>query len=127
MMPATAEDLEINNPTDPAQSLIGGTSYLKQIYDKFENIPNRVDRQKFTMASYNCGYGHILDAQRLARKNDLDPEVWDNNVEEMLLKLRLPKYYNKPFIRYGYVRGTEPVKYVNEIFDRYEHYKKFFD
>jgi len=127
MMPATAEDLEIKNPTDPAQSLMGGTSYLKQIYDKFENIPNRVDRQKFTMASYNCGYGHILDAQRLARKNDLDPEVWDNNVEEMLLKLRLPKYYNKPFIRYGYVRGTEPVKYVNEIFERYEHYKKFFD
>jgi membrane-bound lytic murein transglycosylase F len=127
MMPATAEDLEINNPTDPTQSLMGGTSYLKQIYDKFEEIPDKTNRQKFTMASYNCGYGHILDAQRLAEKNDLNPLIWDGNVEEMVLKLRLPKYYNQPEIRYGYVRGTEPVKYVREIFDRYEHYKKFFD
>lgn len=127
IMPATALDLEINNPTDPAQSLRGGTAYLKQIYDKFEDTPDKTDKIKFTMAAYNCGYGHILDAQRLAEKNDLNPKAWDDNVEKMLLKLRLPKYYNKPFIRYGYVRGTEPVKYVNEIFERYEHYKKFFD
>jgi membrane-bound lytic murein transglycosylase F len=127
MMPATALDLEINNPKDPAQSIKGGTAYLKQIYDKFDEILDKSDRQKFTMASYNCGYGHVLDAQRLAEKNNLNPKVWDDNVEKMILKLRLPKYYNLPEVKYGYVRGTEPVKYVREIFDRYGHYKKFFD
>lgn len=127
MMPSTALDLEINNPTDPAESLKGGTIYLKQIYDKFEDITDKTERQKFTLASYNCGYGHILDAQRLAEQNDLNPNVWDDNVEQMVLKLSLPKYYNQDNIRYGYVRGSEPVKYVKEIFERYEHYTKFFD
>ncbi len=127
IMPATAMDLEIKGLSDPSESLRGGTAYLKDIYEKFSYIEDTTERQKFTLASYNCGYGHILDAQRLARANDLDPNVWKNNVDQMLLKLSYPKYYNKPEIRYGYVRGSEPVAYVEEIFDRYQHYKAFFD
>ncbi len=43
----------------------------------------------------------------------------------MVFALRLPKNYNKPFIKYGYVRGSEPVMYVEQIFERYNHYKQF--
>lgn len=126
IMPATAMELELNNVNDPYQSLRAGTVYLKQIYDRFEDIEDEETRQKFALASYNCGYGHILDAQRMAEKLDLDPKVWDDNVEKTLLSLSYPKNFNKPYIKYGYVRGSEPVKYVSEIFERYEHYKAVF-
>lgn len=127
IMPATAMDLEIKNVVDPEQSIRGGTVYLEEIFNKFEMITDTTERQKFTLASYNCGYGHIKDAQRLAKAEGLDPNKWENNVDKMLLKLSYPKNYNKPIIRYGYVRGSEPVAYVEQIFDRYEHYKAFFE
>jgi membrane-bound lytic murein transglycosylase F len=126
IMPATAMDLDLQNVTDPYQSLRAGTTYLKQIYDRFDYMEDEETRKKFALASYNCGYGHILDAQRMAEKLDLDPNLWEDNVEKALLSLSYPKNYNKPFIKYGYVRGSEPVAYVSEIFERYEHYKAFF-
>lgn len=125
VMPATAEELNIQDLSDPKESIRGGTAYLKQMYDQFESITDSITRIKFAMAAYNCGLGHVIDAQRLAKENDLKTDVWENNVDKMLLALRFPKNYNKPFIKYGYVRGTEPVNYVNEIFQRYDQYQQF--
>lgn len=125
IMPPTAKELGIKDATDPVQSIRGGTTYLSQIYDRFEDIPNEIDRIKFTLASFNCGYGHLRDAQRLAEANQLNPLIWEDNVDKMILALRFPKNYNKDFIKYGYVRGTEPFIYVEQIFDRFHHYKQF--
>ncbi|WP_343067568.1 transglycosylase SLT domain-containing protein [Winogradskyella flava] len=125
VMPATAKAMNIKDASDPEESLRGGTSYLSQMYERFDHISDSLNRIKLAMASFNCGYGHVRDAQRLAEANDLDPNIWDDNVEQMLLDLRHPKIYRKPFIKYGYVRGSEPVTYIKEIFERYEHYKQF--
>lgn len=127
VMPATAKELGIKNTTDPIESLRGGTTYLNQLYDRLSDIPDEENRIKFTLASFNCGYGHVRDAMRLAEANQLNPFKWKNNVDSMLLALRFPKNYNKDFIKYGYVRGSEPVNYVNQIFDRYQHYQQFID
>ena len=127
IMPATAESLNITDPTDPQQSLRGGTAYLKEVWGKHEDITDSIQRIKFTLASYNCGYAHLKDAQRLAKRKKLDPKVWDDNVELAILDLASPKYYNSKGIRYGYVRGTEPYNYVKQIFERYEHYKTFIE
>ncbi|MDR9400921.1 MAG: transporter substrate-binding domain-containing protein [Psychroflexus sp.] len=127
IMPATAKDLGITDTTDPQQSVRGGTAYLDQIYDKFDNVEDSIQRLKFTLASYNSGLGHVRDAQRLADYNELDRYQWDENVEKMILELSKPKNYNRDFIRYGYVRGREPFNYVRQIFSRYEHYKRFID
>lgn len=125
LMPRTAASLEVKDPTHPEESLRAGTTYLKQIYNQFENIPDSINRIKFTMAAYNCGFGHIADAQRLAKANNLNPNLWQDNVDQMLLALSLPTNYTKEFIKYGYVRGAEPVNYVNQILDRYDQYKQF--
>lgn len=125
VMPATAISLGIKNLSDPNESIRGGATYLNQIYGQFIEVSDSLNRIKLTMASYNCGLGHVLDAQRLAEKNGLDPNIWTDNVESMLLDLSLPKNYNKPFIKYGYVRGSEPVMYVDKVFERYEQYKTF--
>ena len=125
IMPATAKELGINDVTDPDQNIKGGLKYLKNMYNYWSSVPDSIQRIKFALASYNCGYGHVIDAKSLAKKYKNDTLNWDNGVDEFILKLSKPKYYHDPIVRSGYVRGSEPYNYVNEIFERYQHYKDF--
>lgn len=127
LMPNTAAELGIENRLDPVDNINAGSRYLKSIYENFEEITDTVQRIKFTMGAYNSGYYHIKDARQLAILNELDPNVWDGNVNEMLLELSYPHNYNHPSIDYGYVNGIEPYNYVNQIFERYEHYVNFIE
>jgi soluble lytic murein transglycosylase-like protein len=54
LMPGTAARFGVRNPNDPAQSVAGGTRYLKQLLGKFNN---RVD---LVLASYNAGEGSVV-------------------------------------------------------------------
>ena len=47
-----------------------------------------------------------------------DRNVWEASVRRSLLLLRKPEYHRQ--VRYGYVRGTETVGYVEDILRRYE-------
>jgi len=127
VMPATAKELGITDKSDPEQSIRGGTDYLKHLYERFPEVPDSLNRVKLTLAAYNCGFQHVRDAQRLAEAEGLDKNVWDGNVEDMLLALSYPKNYRKDIVKYGYVRGIEPVTYVDQIFERYEHYRTFIE
>lgn len=125
VMPSTAEELGIKDISDPEENIRGGTAYLNQLWNRFDMIPDSVQRLKFTMAAYNCGIHHVYDAQALADEEELDPHKWDGNVEEMILELSYPNVYNQPMVQYGYVRGIEPYTYVKQIFERFEHYSQF--
>lgn len=127
IMPATAEELGITDLTDPEDNIAGGVRYLKGLESYFEMVPDSAARTKFIIAAFNCGVGHVLDARRLAEKNGLDPDRWEKNVEEMVLKLSYPEYYNDPVVYYGYMRGIEPYTYVNQILERYGHYRQFIE
>jgi len=127
LMPGTAERFGVKDRSDPEQSIEAATKVLKILWDRFEEIPDSVQRIKFSMASYNCGYGHVEDARNLARAEKLDPNKWDKNVEESILKLSYPENYNKSVIKYGYVRGVEPYTFVKEIFDRFDNYALFIE
>ena len=122
MMPSTAKELGIKDRENPEESLRGGTAYLERLYKNFEPVKDSVQRIKFTMASYNCGYQHVKDAQNLAEFYGLDKYTWDNNVDKMILALSDPKNYNHEIVQYGYVRGVETYDYVKEIFSRYNLY-----
>jgi soluble lytic murein transglycosylase-like protein len=51
LMPATAEELKVDDPFDPKQSIDAGAKYLKQLLDKYKgDIPQ-------TLAAYNAGPG----------------------------------------------------------------------
>ena len=127
MMPATAEELGIKDLGDPVESLRGGTAYLRNLYGNFAMIEDSVQRIKFTMASYNCGYQHVKDAQSLAEIRGLDKYTWDDNVDKMILALSDPQHYNHKAVQYGYVRGAEPYDYVMQIFNRYNRYASMVD
>lgn len=74
---------------------------------------------KFALATYNAGLGHLADARRLSIDRNDNPNEWEN-ISNSLLKLMQPKFYKDA--RYGFCRGIETVRYVNEIINRYETY-----
>lgn len=127
LMPATAKELGVTDVHDPEQNIRAGCKYLKRMYSYWDEIPDSIQRTKFAMASYNCGYGHIKDAQNLAIKNGKDSLNWDNGVDFFVLNLNKREYYNDEVVEYGYARGSEPYEYVKDIFERYKNYKTFAD
>ncbi|WP_250461939.1 transporter substrate-binding domain-containing protein [Microbulbifer litoralis] len=121
LMPATAEDMGFPPPVfEPDRNIMAGVKYLNWVRGRFDPRLPAATRLWFTLASYNAGYGHLLDAQRLAKELGLDPDIWFDNVETAMLKLSEPRYFKKA--RYGYVRGAEPVAYVRKISNLYKAY-----
>ena len=116
----TAREVGIKDRNDPEQSIMGGVKYLKTLYEKYNEAMDP-DRLLIALASYNVGRGHVLDAQGIAKERNLNPNSWAA-LEEILPLLRYPKHYKKT--KYGYCRGTEPVRYVNRILTYYDILKR---
>jgi membrane-bound lytic murein transglycosylase F len=124
IMPATARELRVN-PRDPRQSIQGACRYLWTLDERWRKIVEREsERIKFILGGYNCGMGHVEDARRLADKNGDNPNDWEH-VAYWLIRKSKRSVYNDPVVRNGFVRGTEPVAYVDSILTRFEHYKAF--
>jgi len=124
IMPTTGKRFGVNRYSPPEQHIRAGVYFIKWLDDRFKDqITDPEERIKFILASYNVGYGHIVDAMNLAEKNGKNPKVWEGNVDEFLLKKSDPKYYRDPVVKYGYCRGIETYNYVIEVLERYEHYK----
>jgi membrane-bound lytic murein transglycosylase F len=122
-MPRTAREMGVRNTANPSQNVAGGVRYLARLTDQWsDEIPDEAERLKFVLASYNAGRGHVLDAQRLAEKHGDNPQSWDD-VAYWLLQKSKRSVYRDPVVRYGYVRGLEPVQYVNRILERYDRYR----
>ncbi|MCB9162948.1 MAG: transglycosylase SLT domain-containing protein [Flavobacteriales bacterium] len=84
-------------------------------------VPDRDQRLRFVLASYNAGVGHIIDAQRLAERLGLDPQHWENNVERAVLLLAKPAFYRRPELKNGYCKGSQVFNYVRDIIGLYGH------
>jgi membrane-bound lytic murein transglycosylase F len=124
LLPETGDLYGIEDMYDPVQSLRAGAAYLSwldEIWTKY--VPNYEERIKFVLASYNAGQGHVLDARRLAQKFGKNPASWED-VSYFLLKKSEPEFYKDPVVESGYCRGSEPVKYVEEVLSRFERYKQ---
>ncbi|NOY13331.1 MAG: lytic transglycosylase domain-containing protein [Deltaproteobacteria bacterium] len=53
LMPATAQELGVEDSFDPQQNLLGGSRYLKQLLDKYAGDLDRA------LAAYNWGQGNV--------------------------------------------------------------------
>ena len=108
----TAQEMGISNRLDPAQSIRAGIKYLDKMYNKFSHIEDDYQRMLFALASYNIGYGHVLDALKIAKEKGLDLTIWQT-LKTTLPLLSNPKYFK--ITKHGYARGWEPVQYVERI------------
>lgn len=123
LMPVTLQRFGVENPQDPAESLMGGVNYLKYL-DRFwkERVPETNERIRFILASYNVGHGHVEDAWRLALKYGKNTQLWENVGSFLLLKSN-PEFYKDPVVRSGYAKGHVAVNYVEEVMLLYDSYR----
>ncbi len=110
----TANMLGVKDRTNPKDSVFGGARHLKQMIKDVSVDVQGEDRLKFALAAYNIGMSHIMDAQILAQKMGLNQSVWSDL--KIVLPLLSQEKYHKD-LKHGYARGSEPVKYVDQIYD----------
>ncbi|MDQ2657720.1 MAG: transporter substrate-binding domain-containing protein [Bacteroidota bacterium] len=124
LMPRTANEFGAFDLEDPRQSIRAGVGYLNFLQRYWTNkVPDKNERLKFILASYNVGLSHVVDARRLAEKYGKDPHRWFDNVEFYLSQKSEPEFYRDPIVTAGYCKCEEPINYVRDILDRYEEYK----
>ena len=124
IMPATADHLglprdQLNNPE---RSIEAATRYIKELEGKLSDIPDRTERQNMVLASYNGGIHHIRDAMRLCKRDGRNPHRWAD-VQQYVLRLSDPRYYQDTLVHNGYMRGQETADYVDRIRERYKQYR----
>ena len=118
VLPRTARQFGITGDLhDPRTNIRAALAFQEWLEERFPARLPLEERLYFTLAAYNAGHGHVHDARRLARQLGKNPDKWFGEVEQAMLLLSRPEYARKA--RYGYVRGTEPVRYVREIRERY--------
>jgi membrane-bound lytic murein transglycosylase F len=124
LMPNTAERFGIDSTASSSANIKAGVSYLKYL-EKFweKRVPDRNERLKFILASYNVGPGHVLDAQKIATYLNKNPQIWENNVADCLLLKSQSEYFTLDVVKHGYCRGEEAYKYVKRIMNTYQHYQ----
>jgi len=124
LMPATAAIYGVDSTSSAPDQIEAGVKFIESLDSQLpEEIMDPDERLKFILAAYNVGIAHIFDARRLADKHGKDQNIWTDNVDFFILNKSDPKYYRDEVVRYGYARGDETYNFVNEILDRYEHYK----
>lgn len=108
----TADYLGIRNRLNPEQSIKGGGIYLSQLIKRLPDSIPEDEKIWFALASYNIGYGHLMDARRITAKRKQNPDSW-SDVKDNLPLLHQKRWYKNT--RYGYARGREAQQYVNNI------------
>ena len=121
VLPRTAQEVGVaaDRLTEPRPGIAAGVRYLAWTRDRFPSLPLG-EQHWFALAAYNAGVGHVRDARRLAVRQGWDAGRWFDNVENAMLLLSEDRYARQAV--HGYVRGSEPVRYVSEIRHRYRAY-----
>ncbi|MEK6806969.1 MAG: membrane-bound lytic murein transglycosylase MltF [Pseudomonadota bacterium] len=113
---ATADFLKVDR-LNPSQSIAGAARYLVYLKSQLPPEIPEPDRTWMTLASYNMGVGHLLDARELVRKQKGDPNRW-LDVRNVLPQLTQYKWFSQT--KYGYARGLEAMTYVANIRSYYD-------
>ena len=124
IMPGTADHLGVPRSRlyEPETNIAAAAKLIAELTRAFSDIRDNYERTNFVLASYNGGSFHIRDAMALAKRDGRNPRRW-GEVAPYVLKLATPQYYNDPLVKYGYMRGSETVDYVQKIRERHANYQ----
>lgn len=103
---------------DEETNIREGVRILSQNLRYFAHLDS-VNQLRFALAAYNAGIGHVADARRLAIDRNRNPNDWEH-VQEAFFLLMNREFHQHA--RFGFVRGTETVHYVNSVVNRYRTY-----
>lgn len=108
----TAKAMGVENRLDAKQSIMGGTKFLSIIKQSIDKKVGEPDRTFFSLAAYNMGQGHLMDVQKIAELNNLNPNSW-RDVNSVLPLISQKRWYQQT--RYGYARGFETKQFVRNV------------
>lgn len=123
IMPQTADYIGIDSIEHPENNIRAGVKLLKWLQRQIdkEDIPEE-EQLKFLLSAYNAGIGRVEDCRNFARSQGKNPNKWDE-VKTVIPLMDDPEYYNSEYIKRGKFRGGETIRFVDEILERYQHYK----
>lgn len=113
----TAKAMGVKDREDPQQSIQGGAKYFSIV---MKRLPKRIkgeDRLNMALAAYNQGLGHLEDARVLTERMGGDPTKWED-VRKYMPLLAKQQYYSRA--KHGYMRGWEPVGFVDNVRNYYK-------
>ena len=113
----TASELGIADRINPINSIQGGARYFNLIKARIAQDIVEPDRSWFALAAYNMGLGHLEDARALTAQRGGDARKWVD-VKETIPLLSRKEWYEQT--RYGYARGNEALRYVENIRSYYD-------
>ncbi|MBY0488833.1 MAG: transglycosylase SLT domain-containing protein [Gemmatimonadaceae bacterium] len=81
LMPMTFREVASKNPEltridDAESNIAAGVAYDRTLWLRWAQDSIEADRLPFMFASYNAGRGTLLQAQKRARAEQLDPRAW---------------------------------------------------
>jgi membrane-bound lytic murein transglycosylase MltF len=109
LMPETGAEMRVGDIHQAEHNVHAGVKYMRRMLDTYFPAA-RFDEQNralFAFASYNAGPGRVLQLQKEAAKEGLDPNQWFGNVEKVAAR-RI---------------GQETVRYVRDIYKYYVAYR----
>lgn len=126
LMPRTAASLGLTSEDrmNPDLSIGAAVELLDRLDKIFRRIQDPLEREKFLLAAYNAGNGHINDAQALAEKYGANPYIWEDNVKKYLELKGNPDYYNDPVCKSGYFRAGQTTAYVDNVLNTIARFKR---
>jgi membrane-bound lytic murein transglycosylase MltF len=109
LMPATGKEMNVGDIHQEEANIHAGIKYFHSMLEKnYGNEPmDDLNKILFTFAAYNCGPGRVKQLRAEAAAEDLNPNVWIDNVEAIAAS-RI---------------GAETVTYVSNIYKYYVAYK----
>ena len=109
LLPSTAESVGVHDFEQAEPNVHAGIKYMRWILDHYFDDDDVDDLNKtlFAFASYNAGPNRIARLRRQAGERGLDPDVWFRNVEIVVADKV----------------GSEPVRYVSNIYKYYAAYR----
>jgi soluble lytic murein transglycosylase-like protein len=83
LMPKTFHEIKKKNPSfvdinEPRWNIAAGIYYDRRLYKKWRAERPFKDKISFTFASYNAGFRNIVKAQKKAKNQGLNENLWHN-------------------------------------------------
>jgi membrane-bound lytic murein transglycosylase F len=110
-MPKTGKKYGVHPDSSPSSQIKAGTKKIKNDLKFWSKVPNKQQRIKFALATYNAGHVLIEKAQKRAVDMGLDPLIWDNHVEKALRKRK----------------GGKSIHYVQQVYKRYRSFLMMYE
>ncbi|MDN5350584.1 MAG: rane-bound lytic murein transglycosylase [Bacteroidales bacterium] len=124
LMPVVMQQFGIDSTASPEEQIKVGGKFIQYLDRQIPaSVTDSAERIKFVLAAYNSGVGHVLDARRLAEKYNKNPDVWTGQTDFFMRNKSKPAFYHDSVVYYGYARGEETFAFVEQIIDRYDHYR----